>query len=53
MTNNIEALIVHQETAMLHASHGDMYMISEMFTEVCIRDGVDLVNPGSTFVDQG
>ena len=50
MTNSIDALIVGQETAeteMLHANHDDMYMSSDTFTEVCVCDGIDLVNPGS------
>ena len=46
ITNIINTLIVDQETAMLHASQGDMYMSVDTFTKVCICDGIDLVNPG-------
>ena len=47
ITNIIDALIVDQERAMLNTSQGDVFMLKHTFTEVCVCDGVDLVNPAS------
>ena len=45
--NIIDALIVDQERAMLSGSQDDMSILMDTFTEVCMCDGVDLVNLAS------
>ena len=47
ITSIIDALIVDQETAILHSSQDGMCRSLDTFTEVYVCDGIDLVNPGS------
>ena len=47
VTNIIDALIVEQERTMTNVSQDDVVAVMDTFTEICVCDGVDLVNPAS------
>ena len=49
MTNIIGTLIAYQDSAMLSVIYADGYLMSDIFTEVCMSNGTDLVKPVSTF----